>query len=66
MTTYIIAELQNAQSSRKGETVQAANLTAAKRKASSLQMFQGTVMEIAAENGSVLSRKQDGKWIDSL
>jgi ribosomal protein L19 len=66
MTTYIIAELQNAQSSRKGETVQAANLTAAKRKASSMQMFQGTVMEIAAENGSVLSRKQDGKWIDSL
>ena len=66
MTTYIIAELQNAQSSRKGETVQAANLTAAKRKASSLQMFQGTVTEIAAENGSVLSRKQDGKWIDSL
>ena len=66
MTTYIIAELQNAQSSRKGETVQSANLTAAKRKASSLQMFQGTVMEIAAENGSVLSRKQDGKWIDSL
>ena len=66
MTTYIIAELQNAQSSRKGETVEAANLTAVKRKASSLQMFQGTVMEIAAENGSVLSRKQDGKWIDSL
>jgi ribosomal protein L19 len=66
MTTYTIAELQNAQSSRKGETVQAANLTAAKRKASTLQMFQGTVMEIAAENGSFLSRKQDGKWIDSL
>ena len=66
MTTYIVTELQNAQSSRKGETVQAANLTAAKRKASSMQMFQGTVMEIAAENGSVLSRKQDGKWIDSL
>jgi len=66
MTTYIVTELQNAQSSRKGETVEAANLTAAKRKASSMQMFQGTVMEIAAENGSVLSRKQDGKWIDSL
>lgn len=66
MTTYIVTELQNAQSSRKGETVEAANLTAAKRKASSLQMFQGTVMEIAAENGSVLSRKQGGKWIDSL
>ena len=64
MTTYIITELQNAQSSRKGETVEAANLTAAKRKASSLQMFQGTVMEIAAENGAVISRKEDGKWND--
>ena len=66
MTTYLVTELQNAQSSRKGETVEAANLTSAKRKASSLQVYQGTVMEIAAENGSILSRKQDGKWIDSL
>ena len=64
MTTYIITELQNAQSSRKGETIEAADLTAAKRKASSLQMFKGTVLEISAENGSVLSRKEDGRWID--
>ena len=66
MTTYIVTELQNAQSSRKGETVEAANLTAAKRKASSLQMFQGTVMEIAAENGTIISRKQDGQWTDAI
>lgn len=65
MTTYIITELQNAQSSRKGETVEAESLTVAKRKASKLQMFQGTVMEIAAENGALISRKQDGKWIDA-
>ena len=64
MTIYIVTELQNAQSSRKGEAVEAANLTAAKRKASSLQMFKGTVMEIAAENGPVLSRKEGGRWID--
>ena len=64
MTTYIITELQNAQSSRKGKTIEAADLTAAKRKASSLQMFEGTVMEIAAENGPVLSRKEGGRWID--
>lgn len=64
MTTYIITELQNAQSSRKGEAVEAANLTAAKRKAAALQMFKGTIMEVAAENGSVLSRKEDGRWID--
>ena len=65
MTAYIITELQNAQSSRKGEAVEAANLTAAKRKAAALQMFKGTIMEIAAENGAVLSRKQDGRWIDA-
>ena len=64
MTTYIITELQNAQSSRKGETIEAADLTAAKRNASSLQMFRGTVMEIAAENGAVLSRKEGRRWID--
>lgn len=64
MTAYIITELQNAQSHRKGEAIEAATLTAAKRKASSMQMFKGTVLEIAAENGIVLSRKEDGRWID--
>ena len=65
MTTFIITELQNAQSSRKGETVEASNLSAAKRRATSLQMFKGTVMEIANENGAVLSCKEDGRWIDA-
>lgn len=64
MTAYIITELQNAQSRRKGEAVEAANLSAAKRKASEMQMFKGTVLEIAAENGAVLSRKEDGRWFD--
>jgi len=65
MAAYIITELQNAQSHRKGQAVEAETLAAAKRKASQLQMFQGTVMEIASENGAVISRKQDGKWIES-
>ena len=65
MTTYIITELQNAGSHRKGETIVANDLTAAKRKASSLQMFKGTVLEITAENGVVLSRKENGRWIDA-
>ena len=64
MTAYIITEKQNAQASRKGEIIYAADLTAAKRKASGLQMFKGTVLEIAAENGAVLSRKEEGRWID--
>ena len=29
-----------------------------------MKMFKGTVLEVAAENGAVLSRKQDGRWID--
>ena len=66
MTAYIITELQNAQSHRKGDAIEAANLTAAKRKASGMQMFKGTVLEIAAENGSVLSRKKEGRWIDTV
>lgn len=65
MTTYIITELQNAQSSRKGETIEAESLTVAKRKASRLQMFHGTVMEITAESGAVISRKKGGKWVDA-
>lgn len=64
MITYIIAELQYAGSHRKGDAIEAADLTAAKRKASSLQIFQNTIMEIAAEDGTVLSRKEDGRWLD--
>lgn len=64
MANYIITELQNANSYRKGETVEAKNLTAAKRKASSMQMFQRTVMEIAYENGTVATVKENGKWQD--
>ena len=62
MTTYIITELQNANSSRKGEAIEAADLSAAKRKASGMQMFKGTVLEITAENGARLAIKRDGKW----
>ena len=64
MTAYIITELQNAQSHRKGEAIEAPSLSAAKRRATALQMFKGTMLEIAAENGAVLSRKEGGRWID--
>ena len=64
MTTYEITELRNAQSHREGEAIEAPSLSAAKRRATALQMFKGTVLEIAAENGAVLSRKEGGRWID--
>ena len=65
MTAYIITELQNAQSHRKGEAIEAPSLSAAKRRATALQMFKGTVMQISAQNGAVLSRKKEGRWIDA-
>ncbi len=64
MTIYIIRELQNAQSQQDGEKFFASTLTAAKRKASNLQMFHGTVMTIENENGSRVSVKENGKWND--
>lgn len=61
---YIIRELQNAQSSREGSTVQAASLASAKRVASGRQMFAGTVLVIESATGAVLSRKEGGSWRD--
>lgn len=64
MATFIIRELQNAQSSRKGETIEAADLAAAKRAASRKQMFKGTVMTIESERGARLAVKESGRWTD--
>ncbi len=66
MTKFIITEKQDRNSTRAGETVEAKSLSAAKRKASSLQFFQGTVMTIESENGQLLSWKDKaGKWNDA-
>ena len=66
MTKFIITEKQDRNSTRAGEVVEAKSLTAAKRKASSLQFFQGTVMTIESENGTLLSWKDKaGKWSDA-
>jgi len=63
---YSVRELQNAQSHTDGyDTIEAASLTEAKRKASRMQAFQGTVLELSSnETGVILSRKTDGRWID--
>ena len=65
MRTYIIRELQNAQSYREGETIQANSLTIAKRKASNMQFFQDTVLTIESENGHLLSTKTDNQWTNA-
>ena len=62
INTYTIYELQNAQSQRQGNTITVQSLTAAKRAASKMQMFQGTVMLIA-QNGYPVASKVGNKWI---
>lgn len=62
MPTYIVTELQNAQSLRKGTRIEAANLTAAKCKASRMRVFKGTVLEITLENRTLVALKENGAW----
>lgn len=64
MSTYIIREVGDARSHRDGQSVEAKDLSAAKRVASRNQMFQRTVLKIEAENGTVLSVKENDKWTD--
>ena len=54
MTKYIIRELENPNSIRQGEVVEASSLTVAKRMATRMQVFQGTYMliELANDDGS--------------
>jgi ribosomal protein L35AE/L33A len=66
METYIIKELQNLNSYREGQTVQAESLTAAKRKASKSRVYHGTVLVITDNNGIVLASQWEGKpWKDT-
>lgn len=65
MTTYIIHEIQNLNSVRKGEIFEG-TLRAAKAKASREQIWQGTVLKITDENGAPVAIKDQktGKWYD--
>lgn len=63
VTTYIIHELQNLESIRKGE-VFTGTLRAAKAKATRDQMWQGTVLKITTDAGITVAVKdrETGKW----
>ena len=65
MTTYIIHELQNLNSVRKGERFEG-TLRAAKAKATRDQVWQGTVLKITDEQGTAVAIKEQaaGKWYD--
>jgi hypothetical protein len=52
-------------SHRKGTTIQATSLRAAKQIASRRQMFADTVLVIEDEKGHRLSVKQEHGWLDT-
>jgi hypothetical protein len=64
MTKYIVRELENEKSYRKGEILEAKNLLAVKRRASARQVYERTVLVIESESGHRLAVKRDGKWWD--
>lgn len=64
MTTYTLIEKQNSNSQREGVDFEAKDLTQAKRKATSLQCFQGTLLELCKGNDTVAVKEKSGKWID--
>ena len=65
MTTFIIIEKQNNNSQRDGMTIEAKNLTAAKRAATKAQIFVGTVLTIENESGEIVSSKEGKSWSDN-
>ena len=62
---YRITEAQDAQShrARADIVIEARSLTAAKRHEKRIQLFQGTVLIVRAEN-TILSSWIDNRWID--
>jgi len=64
-TKFLVRELQNLQSHRDGEIIEAKDLPAAKRKASREQVFHGTVLVIEDLSGNRLAHKESGSWINA-
>ncbi len=65
MSIYTVIEKQNSASQREGVTIEAKNLTQAKRKATKMQAFHGTVMAIEDANGNTVAAKErDGSWVN--
>jgi len=64
MTTYIITEKQDANSTREGQYAEAASLKGAKILATRAQVFAGTTLTVQDAYGRVLSTKRHGVWSD--
>lgn len=61
MNTYTVTEKQNKNSRREGTEIKAKDLTSAKKTASRMHLFHGTILEISCE-GVVVARKEGKKW----
>jgi hypothetical protein len=59
---FIVKETQHACDQRAGVEIEAKDLTAAKRAASRMQQFKGTVLRVADAKGFELAFKEGGKW----
>jgi hypothetical protein len=65
-TTYVVRESNSMVFNVEGEKFTAKTLTSAKRRASRMQFFQGTNLQLEYANGNVISVKEWGeKWDDS-
>lgn len=62
MKKFLFTEKQNINSSRANVTIEAKDLKQAKRKASSMQYFCGTILTIESENGELLATKTSAGW----
>ena len=65
MNTFILIEKENFNSEREGISFTAKNLTGAKIKASKLQCFDSTILELTDETGHTLAIKEKSdNWIN--
>lgn len=65
METFILVEKEDFNSDRDGVRFTAKTLTSAKIKASKMQCFKDTVLELTDKSGSTLAVKEkSGKWIN--
>lgn len=61
---YLVTEKQDLNSYREGKLIEASSVTEAKRKASRMQVFYGTILTICDDEG-LICYKKDKVWRDA-
>lgn len=65
MQEFQMIEKENLNSERAAVTIAAISLTAAKRQATLMQAFHGTVIELTKNGETVAVKEKSGKWIEN-